>query len=227
MFKTLSTAITDNVRYEIYVFVHERDRFLSRTFIYARVSTADQSADNQVLEIQAAGFIVHPRRIVVECISGSTATNSRPAFTKLVDRLEAEDILIVTKLDRLGRNAMDLRSTVERLAGEGIRVYCLALGGMDLTSAAGRMTMGVLAAVAEFEKDLLIERTHAGLARARAQGTKVGRPEALSAKKQEEVMTRLKAGESVNKVAKDYATSRQTIIRIRGKNSSIEVVCGS
>nr|QTX14980.1 Serine recombinase, PinQ/PinR-type [Klebsiella pneumoniae] len=76
------------------------------------------------------------------------------------------DVLIVTKLDRLGRNAMDVRKTVEQLAASGIRVHCLALGGVDLTSAAGRMTMQVISAVAEFEKDLLIERTHSGIARA-------------------------------------------------------------
>lgn len=194
---------------------------MSRTFIYARVSTPDQTTDNQIMEIEAAGFTVNPRRIVVECISGGVAANARPAFSKLIDRLEPDDILIVTKLDRLGRNAMDLRATVERLAGEGVRVYCLALGGMDLTSPAGKMTMGVLAAVAEFERDLLIERTHAGLARSRANGVRSGRREALSPSKQLEVLEQLAVGISVSKLARDYATSRQTIIRIRAKTKTV------
>lgn len=192
---------------------------MSRTFIYARVSTPEQSTDNQVIEVEAAGFTVHPRRVIVECISGGVAAIARPQFAKLIDRLEPDDILIVTKLDRLGRNAMDLRSTIERLAGEGIRVYCLALGGMDLTSPAGKMTMGILATVAEFERDLLIERTNAGLTRARAAGTKMGRPEALSAKKQVEVLAQLNAGTSVSKLAREYNTSRQTIIRLRDKST--------
>ncbi|BBV30753.1 Putative DNA-invertase from lambdoid prophage Rac [Citrobacter werkmanii] len=68
-------------------------------------------------------------------------------------------MLIVTKLDRLGRNAMYIRKTVELLAGSEIRVHCRALGGVDLTSPAGKMTMQVISAVAEFERDLLIERT--------------------------------------------------------------------
>ena len=72
---------------------------------------------------------------------------------KLVDRLEPGDVLVVTKLDRLGRNAMDVRATVEQLASSGVRVHCLALGGVDLTSPAGKMTMQVIAAVAEFERD--------------------------------------------------------------------------
>jgi putative DNA-invertase from lambdoid prophage Rac len=151
---------------------------MSRVFVYARVSTADQTTDNQVQEIQAAGFAVAPQRVIVETISGSTVAMERPQFAKLVERLESSDVLVVTKLDRLGRNAMDVRSTVESLAASGVRVHCLALGGTDLTSSAGKMTMGVLAAVAEFERDLLIERTNAGLARVKAEGKKLGRPEA-------------------------------------------------
>lgn len=79
------------------------------------------------------------------------------------------------------------------------------------------MTMGVLAAVAEFEGDLLIERTHAGLTRSRANGIKTGRREALSAKKQAEVMELLGRKVSISQLARDYGTSRQTILRVRKK----------
>ncbi|QCY09298.1 recombinase family protein [Pseudomonas sp. MPC6] len=151
---------------------------MSRTFLYCRVSTATQFTENQVQEVKAAGFDVQGSRVVEETISGSIAAKERPGFQKLLDRMEAGDVLIVTKLDRLGRNAMDVRLTVEHLASVGIRVHCLALGGVDLTSAAGKMTMQVLGAVAEFERDLLIERTQAGLTRAKAEGKKLGRPEA-------------------------------------------------
>ena len=190
---------------------------MSRTFIYARVSTSEQHADNQVHEIEAAGFSVNERRIVTESISGSVAASERPQFARLLDRLEPDDVLIVTKLDRLGRNAMDVRSTVERLAADGVRVHCLALGGVDLTSPAGKMTMGVLTAVAEFERDLLIERTHAGLARARAEGKVMGRPPALTKERQAEVVQRLAMGVSVAQLARDYGTTRQSIMRIREK----------
>jgi putative DNA-invertase from lambdoid prophage Rac len=88
---------------------------------------------------------------------------------KLLDRLERDDVLVVTKLDRLGRNSIDVQTTVKRLDEMAVRVHCLALGGVDLTSSAGKMTMGVIAAVAQFERDLLIERTLAGEARARAE----------------------------------------------------------
>ena len=188
---------------------------MSRVFAYCRVSTSDQTTDNQELEIKLAGFAIEPHRIVAECVSGSCPATERSGFTKLLERLERGDVLVVTKLDRLGRNAMDVRQTVERLADMGVKVHCLALGGVDLTSAAGRMTMQVLAAVAEFERDLLIERTQAGLQRAKDQGKSLGRPTSLSEGQKAEIRERIKAGESVNGLAKAYATSRQTIMRVR------------
>jgi putative DNA-invertase from lambdoid prophage Rac len=156
---------------------------MSRTFLYARVSTDGQNTQNQLEEVRAAGYDIPSTRVVEEVISGSVAANERPGFRKLIERLERGDVLIVCKLDRLGRSAMDVRATVEALDRAGIRVCCLALGGADLTSAAGKMTMQVLNAVAEFERDLLIERTQAGLARAKLEGTKLGRPVATETTK--------------------------------------------
>ena len=129
-------------------------------------------------------------------------------------------MLVVTKLDRLGRNAMDVRLTVEALTGLGVRVHCLALGGVDLTSAAGKMTMGVIAAVAEFERDLLIERTQAGLTRAKSEGKTLGRPQSLSHIQGEELRKRLGSGESVSALAREYQTSRQTVMRARNSMSA-------
>jgi putative DNA-invertase from lambdoid prophage Rac len=192
---------------------------MSRTFIYARVSTLDQNTDNQIHEIESAGFAVDKRRIVRESVSGSVAAAKRPQFARLLDRLEPGDVLIVTKLDRLGRNAMDVRGTVEQLAADSVRVHCLALGGVDLTSAAGKMTMSVLSAVAEFERDLLVERTQAGLSRARAEGKMLGRRPALTAAQQADAMVRLAAGESVARVARDYGTTRQSIMRVRARHT--------
>ena len=132
-----------------------------------------------------------------------------------MDKLESEDVLVVTKLDRLGRNAMDVRSTVEKLAHVGVRVHCLALGGVDLTSPAGKMTMGVIAAVAEFERDLLIERTQAGLALAKASGKTIGRPQSLDKGQVAMVRQKLSEGRSVAALAREFGTSRQTVMRVR------------
>jgi len=187
---------------------------MARTFAYCRVSTADQTTDNQVREIEAAGFKVEPQRVIAETVSGSVAARERKGFARLLDKLEADDVLIVTKLDRLGRNAMDVRATVEALAAMGVRVNCLALGNVDLTSAAGRMTMGVINAVAEFERDLLIERTQAGLSRAKAEGKALGRRATLTAEQQAVVRQRRAEGVSLGVLADEYGVSRAAIQRV-------------
>ena len=188
---------------------------MPRTFAYTRVSTFDQTPENQIREIVAAGFAVEQHRIITETISGSMAIAQREGFSKLLDRMEKGDVLIVTKLDRLGRDAIDVSTTVAKLEELGIRVHCLALGGVDLTSSAGKMTMNVINAVAQFERDLLIERTQSGLARAKAEGKILGRPSALSGGQQIEVKEKIKNGEAISAIARHFETSRQTIMRVR------------
>lgn len=135
---------------------------------------------------------------------------------KLLDRMEPGDVLIVTKLDRLGRDAIDVSSTVKMLAENGVRVHCLQLGGLDLTSSAGTMTMNVLNAVAQFERDLNIERTQAGVARAREKGKRFGRPPALTDRQKQVALADLAAGTSIAAVARKFGTSRLTISRLKG-----------
>jgi putative DNA-invertase from lambdoid prophage Rac len=188
---------------------------MSRVFAYCRVSTADQTVDNQIQEIRAAGFDVQPARIVSESISGSTPAASRPGFLKLLERLESGDVLVVSKLDRLGRNSIDVQQTVQALEQGGVRVHCLALGGVDLTSSAGKMTMGVLAAVAQFERDLIIERTQSGLQRVKAEGRKLGRPGALTDEQQAHVRDRLAAGATIYGLAQELNVDRRSIRRVR------------
>lgn len=196
---------------------------MPRTFAYLRVSTIGQTTDNQREEIRAAGFQVEAKRVVTETVSGSVATSQRRGFTRLVDRLEDGDVLVVTKLDRLGRNAMDVGGTVAQLAKIGVRVHCLALGGVDLTSSTGKLTMGVINAVAEFERDLLIERTQAGLARARAEGKAIGRPPSLSEERRRMVEQRLRAGQGASAIARELKASRATIRRVQDAIRQAEV----
>ena len=190
---------------------------VARVFAYARVSTTDQTTDNQAREIAAAGFVIEPKRLIVETVSGSTAAKQRKAFVRLVDRLEAGDLLVVTKLDRLGRDAIDIVSTVNALEAGGVHVHCLALGGMNLTSPAGKMTMSVIAAVAQFERDLLIERTQSGLARVKAEGKTLGRPAKLSADQRQAVRDRLETGASLGTLAKEHGVSRAAIQRVKAR----------
>ena len=188
---------------------------MSRTFAYVRVSTTEQNSENQIKEIEDAGFKVEPHRIISETISGSMPTARRKGFIRLLDKIESKDILVVTKLDRLGRDAIDVSATVAKLEKSGIKVHCLALGGVDLTSSSGKMTMGVINAVAEFERNLLIERTQSGLTRAKSQGKTLGRPKVFLESQGQEVINQLEEGKTVAAIARNFNTSRQTIMRIR------------
>ncbi len=188
---------------------------VSKTFAYARVSTIEQTPDNQIREMKAAGFSIEPHRMVIETVSGSMALTQRKGFARLLDKMEKGDVLVVTQLDRLGRDAVDVSMTVARLEKMGIRVHCLALGGVDLTSSAGKMTMNVINAVAQFERDLLIERTQDGLSRVKAQGKPLGRPPILSLDQQKIVQKKIESGQTVSAIARQFNTSRQTIMRVR------------
>ncbi|MBB5448280.1 putative DNA-invertase from lambdoid prophage Rac [Paraburkholderia sp. WSM4177] len=194
----------------------EQDANMSRTFLYARVSTGEQTTANQLHEAKGKRFTVDAKHTVEETISGSVAAMERPKFRALVEhKLDEGDRLIVTKLDRLGRNTSDVLATVERLASMGVRLHCLALEGVDLTSAAGKLHMTVLAAVAQFERDLLIERTHAGLARARSEGRVGGRPDALTDAQKAEIRAALAKGDtSARALAKQYGVAPNTILKL-------------
>lgn len=188
---------------------------MARVFAYARVSTVDQLTENQWEQIKQAGYSIEERRYIEEKVSGSVPASQRSGFQKLLDRLEAGDTLVVTKLDRIGRDSIDVQQTVRFFVERGIRLVVLQLGNLDLTSPAGELMVKVLAAIADFERDLIIERTQAGQARARAAGKHMGRPSKTTEKDREEIRRRLTEGESVSSVARAFGISRGTVITIR------------
>ena len=186
------------------------------TFAYARVSTGSQTTENQFMEIEAAGY--QPDACYSDTISGKTPATERPEFAALlasIERTKKSKRLIVTKLDRLGRDAPDVMAMVKHLKGVGCAVKVLQLGDFDLTSTAGKMVLATLAAVAEMERDLLIERTKAGQARGRRDGRHPGRPKALTKGQVTEVRERLEQGHAVAAVAREFSVSRATINRAR------------
>lgn len=188
---------------------------MSRMFAYARVSTAEQTNSNQRQEIEAAGYAIAPQRFIEEHISGSVQAGQRPAFAKLLDRLESGDLLVVTKIDRIGRDSIDVQQTISQLKERGVRLVVLQLGNLDLTSPMGELVLKVMAAFADFERELIVERTLAGQARARAEGKHMGRPSKTTQEARDDILARLIAGESVSALAKHYKVSRGTIINIR------------
>ena len=188
---------------------------LQRVFAYARVSTVEQLTENQREQIARAGYGIAPKRFIEEQISGSVPAAQRPGFQRLLERMDEGDTLVVTKLDRIGRDSIDVQQTVERFQREGIRLVVLQLGNLDLTSSAGALMVKMLAAVADFERDLIIERTQAGQARARAAGTHMGRPSKTTPDQQRAIRKALAAGATVSSMAASYEVSRATIIAIR------------
>lgn len=188
---------------------------MSRLFAYGRVSTVTQLTENQREEIKRAGYAIDGRRYVEETISGSVPALQRPGFVSLLDKLEDGDTLVVTKLDRLGRDSIDVQQTVQLFEQRGVRLIVIQLGNLDLTSKAGALMVKMLAAVADFERDLIIERTQAGLARAKAQGKRLGRPTKTTEKERQAITSALHAGRSVSELAREYKISRALVHNIR------------
>ncbi len=186
------------------------------TFGYGRVSTTQQSTENQRIELEQAGYKVD-YWFTDHGISGKTCASQRPEFSRLLDKIRDGETLVVAKLDRLGRDAVDVLQTVRSLADRSIKVVVVQLGSTDLTSPAGKLLLSMLAAVAEMERDLLIERTQAGLTRAKAEGKTLGRPSKTTAAQRRTILEDLAAGVSISSLARRYDVSRATINAIRSQ----------
>jgi len=183
------------------------------TFAYGRVSTSLQDTDNQRLELTNAGWVID--YWFADTISGKSASSQRPAFRELLTKIRDGETLLVSKLDRLGRDAIDVLQTVRDLGARNIKVVVHQLGSTDLTSPAGKLLLSMLAAVAEMERDLLIERTQAGLTRAKAEGKKLGRPSKIAPEQRSDILMSLSQGASISALARRYAVSRATIAGVK------------
>lgn len=183
------------------------------TFAYGRVSTSLQDTENQRLELANAGWAID--YWFADTISGKSASSQRPAFKELLTKIRDGETLLVAKLDRLGRDAIDVLQTVRDLGARNIKVVVHQLGSTDLTSPAGKLLLSMLAAVAEMERDLLIERTQAGLTRAKAEGKKLGRPSKITPEQRSDILTSVAEGASISALARKYAVSRATIAGVK------------
>lgn len=174
-----------------------------RTFAYCRVSTTEQSTENQIIAIRQKGYEVNDSRIISETVSGSVKAMKREKFKTLIDhRMEAGDMLVVLKLDRLGRDNIDVQSTINLLTDKGVKVVCLDLPVADLSSAEGKLMLQMFSAFAEFERNRIRERTKEGIERAKSEGKKLGRPPAhettvLVQEKKAEGLSQRKAAEAL------------------------------
>ena len=183
-----------------------------RTFSYCRVSTTEQTTENQILAIQQKGYQVNEARIISETVSGSVEAMKREKFKMLINhQMESGDMLVVLKLDRLGRDNIDVQSTINILTDKGIKVVCLDLPVADLSSSEGKLMLQMFSAFAEFERNRIRERTKEGLERAKAQGKKLGRPVAYDTTAS--VQAKKSEGMSQSKVAEALGIGIATVKR--------------
>ena len=184
---------------------------MSRIVGYARVSTQEQDVQLQVDALEKAGCLKND--IFIDCISG--AKTQRPGLEKCLERLKTGDVLLVWRLDRLGRSMVHLVKLVEDLGTKGIGFRSLCDGVIDTTTASGELIFNIFSSLAQFERRLIQERTRAGLESARARGRKGGRksiahddPRVLTAKRMHK-----NHGMSIDKICKLLKISRASFYR--------------
>tara|TARA_R110002167_G_scaffold9519_2_gene43356 strand:+ start:1990 stop:2592 length:603 start_codon:yes stop_codon:yes gene_type:complete len=186
---------------------------------YARVSTKDQNLDLQIDALKKSGC----QKIFKETASG--AKTSRPKLDELLSIIQKDDVVVIWKLDRMGRSLQHLIKIVNELNEKGIGITSLQ-DPIDTTTAQGRLMFNMFASLAEFEKDIIYERTMAGLSSARARGRMGGRPKGLSKSAQEKACVAealYKQGElSTEQIAKQLGVSRTTMYKyLKSRNVKI------
>jgi DNA invertase Pin-like site-specific DNA recombinase len=176
---------------------------------YARVSTRDQDLGAQVTELGAAGCV----KIFREKASG--AKTDRAEMAKVLAVLDAGDVLVVTRLDRLARSTRDLLNVIDAVTKRGAGFKSLKDTWADTTSSHGRLMLTVLGGLAEFERELIRERTGEGRKRAQERGVRFGRPRKLTGHQRQEAIQRLASGETQADVARTYNVDATTIGRLQ------------
>ena len=177
---------------------------------YARVSTRDQNPDLQIDQLRQAGC----EQIFQETISGARA--ERPVLNSLLEQVRAGDVIVIWKLDRLGRSLRHLVDLISTLMEKGVDLKSLQ-DPIDTTRSQGRLVFNLFASLAEFERDLIIERTQAGLTAARARGRTGGRPKGLSKAAEKKAVAAealyRKGDLSVNEIAENLGVSKATLYK--------------
>ncbi len=173
---------------------------------YARVSSAGQSLEVQIDNLKNAGC----KKVFSEKQSGASATN-RMALQEALEWLREDDTLVVTRLDRLARSGKDLHDIIHRLSGKQVGFQCLQQGAVDTTTSMGKLVLGILGAVAEFETDIRKERQREGIEKAKKRGVYKGRPASIDADKVRELKA---AGMGGAAIAKKMGIGRASVYRL-------------
>ncbi|ENU3154473.1 recombinase family protein [Klebsiella pneumoniae] len=177
---------------------------------YVRVSTNEQTVENQKQQIADAGYQVS-KWYCDEATSGSVKAAERKGFGDLMAYIREGDTLIVVGIDRLGRNTIDVLSTVETLRAKGVKVISLR-EGFDLSTPVGKLMLTMMAGLASLEKDLIAERRTAGIKRAQSEGVHCGRPNKVTP---EQVQELISSGLPPKDIQKELGISKATFYRLK------------
>ena len=180
---------------------------------YTRVSTASQDAQLQLDALVDSG--VQKRDVFADVTSGSRTAIERPGMKRLLDYAESGDTVVVWRIDRLGRSLIDVLNTVNLMRDKGVKIKSLS-DGIDPETTSGRLMLGMLATLAEYERELITERVNAGIAAAKQSGTRFGRPPvdpAVSAEKLDIARDARAKGRTAEEAARLVGWSRATLYR--------------
>jgi len=176
---------------------------------YARISTDEQTHDPQLLELEREGV----REIVLDTVSGGVPAARRPGLSELLAKLQPGDSLVAARLDRLGRTMLDVMGLVGSLVDRQVRVRLLDVG-IETGTANGQLFLTILAGFAEFEREIIRERTRAGLEAARRSGSRLGRPARLTGRQRRHAVELHASGKSLQEIAQIMGVSKTTIWRM-------------
>ena len=191
---------------------------------YTRVSTASQDAQLQLDALVDSG--VQKRDVFSDVTSGSRAAIERPGMKRLMDYVEPGDTVVVWRIDRLGRSLIDVLNTVNLLRDKGVKIRSLS-DGIDPETTSGRLMLGMLATLAEYERELITERVNAGIAAAKQNGTRFGRPPvdpAVIAEKLDIAQDARRKGRTAAEAASLVGWSRATLYRHQQAARALEAL---
>ena len=191
---------------------------------YTRVSTASQDAPLQLDALVDSG--VQKRDVFSDVTSGSRTAIERPGMKRLMDYVEPGDTVVVWRIDRLGRSLIDVLNTVNLLRDKGVKIRSLS-DGIDPETTSGRLMLGMLATLAEYERELITERVNAGIAAAKQNGTRFGRPPvdpAVIAEKLDIAQDARRKGRTAAEAASLVGWSRATLYRHQQAARALEAL---
>ena len=186
--------------------------------IYARVSTASQTVENQLIELRDAakrlGWTV-THEDIDEGISGSKGRSDRPGFDRIFELVDQKAVgaVMAWSVDRIGRSLQDLVALMKELQRNSVELYCHQQS-INTATPAGRMTFSIFGALGEYERSLIIERIHAGIARAKAEGVRFGRPRVYGDEVRERVIELRRTGMRMRDIARELGVGFGTVWRV-------------